>query len=70
MNRDQVLGRFGKARARMKELAGTLLGHDALIGRARIDFRASRSRAQFGDAKSAIAQRRLIRRRGRLGDPR
>jgi hypothetical protein len=70
MNRDQVLGRLGKATARVKQLAGTLLAHPALIGQAKLDFRASRSQAEFGDAKSAVAQRRLLSRRGRLGHAR
>jgi hypothetical protein len=70
MNRDQVLGRLGKATARVKELAGMLVGHQDLVGQAKLDFRASRSQAEFGDAKSVVEQRRLLRRRGRLGHAR
>ena len=70
MNRDQVFGRLGKAIAKMKELAGTLIRYDALIWRARLDYMASRSRAEFGDAKSALQHRHLLRRRGRLGHAR
>ncbi len=70
MNRDQLWGRLGKARARMQEVAGTLLFDRTLIRRARADFIASSGRTEFGDAKSAIEETRLLRRHKRLGHPR
>jgi uncharacterized protein YjbJ (UPF0337 family) len=66
MNRDQVWGRFGEAKAKLKELAGVLAGFDELALRARLDFAAHRAQARFGDAKSAVEKRREIARRGRL----
>jgi len=70
MNGDQVWGRIAKARARVKALAGTLVGHRALSSKARADFVAGRSQAEFGDAKSVLEKRRLMARRGRLGHAR
>jgi uncharacterized protein YjbJ (UPF0337 family) len=70
MNRDQVWGRLNKARAKVKELTGTFVGHRALISQARADFTAGRDQAEFGDAKSAVEERRLTRRRDRLGHAR
>jgi hypothetical protein len=70
MNMDQVWGRVGKARAKMKELAGRLVGHHALIWQAEVEFISSQSQAEFGDAKSVVEERRLMRRRGRLGHAR
>ena len=70
MNRDQVWGRVGKARAKMKELVGRLLGRGALISQAKVDFLASRCQAEFGDAKSIVEERRLMRRRGGPGHAR
>ncbi len=63
MNSDQVWGRVGEARAKLKELAGVLVGFEDLASRARLDFAARKAQARFGDAKSAVEKRRVIARR-------
>jgi uncharacterized protein YjbJ (UPF0337 family) len=66
MNMDQMWGRLGEARAKVKELAGTLVGDSAMISEARGEFAVRRAQAAFGDAKSAVQERGMITTRGRL----
>lgn len=66
MNMDQMWGRLGEARAKVKELAGTLVGDSTMISEARSEFAVRRAQAAFGDAKSAVQERGMITKRGRL----
>jgi uncharacterized protein YjbJ (UPF0337 family) len=70
MNSDQLWGRLGAAKAKVEELAGTVVGHKALVARGKTNLAVSRARAEFGDAKRAVEKRRLMARRGRLGHAR
>jgi hypothetical protein len=66
MNMDQIWGRFGVTRARVKGLAGALMRDRALVLQAKIDFVTRRAQAAFGDAKSAVHERRMLMRSARL----
>ena len=70
MNTNQIWGRLTMAKAKVKELAGTLAGNHTLISEAHAEFAAGRTQAEFGDAKAVLEKRRLARRRGRLGHAR
>jgi uncharacterized protein YjbJ (UPF0337 family) len=51
-------------KAKVKELAGTLVGYKALTSQAKADFNTGKAQAKFGDAKSAVVKRRSGRRGG------
>jgi hypothetical protein len=70
MNMDQILGRCGATGAIVKQLAGALLGARDLVLKAKIDLARCRAQAAFGDARSAVQERRVLTRSMRLAQRR
>ena len=53
MNKDQIAGRMGQAKGRVKEVAGKLIGSGSLEHRGRAEQAGGRMQATYGDAKQA-----------------
>jgi len=54
MNKDQVKGRLEEAKGKAKEVTGKVIGNDKLEDKGRIEEAAGRTRADYGDAKTAV----------------
>lgn len=54
MNKDQIKGRVEEAKGKVKEGVAKVTGNRDLDDKAQIDQAAGKTRADYGDAKSAL----------------
>ena len=54
MNKDQVKGRVGEAKGKIKEVAGKLVGNEKLEAKGKAQRIVGKARAKFGDVKKDV----------------
>lgn len=54
MNKDQIKGRVGDLKGKVKETAGKAVGNDRLAAEGRVDQLAGKTQAKVGDGKEKL----------------